>query len=283
MKNNQQDKQLPTDAESIVEKVREQYGNIASKADSGCCGPAKTSCCGPEADPQSTRLGYSTEELRSLPEGTDLGLGCGAPVGYLDLKPGETVLDLGSGAGIDVLLAAGRVGPEGRAIGVDMTREMIGKATQNAIAAGVANVEFREGRLESLPVDDASVDAVTSNCVINLVPDKSAVFAEIARVLRPGGRMVISDIVLDGQLPEAIASDVVAYVGCVAGAEQKEDYFGMVREAGFSEVEILSDADAVSSILEVSPDTVANFAGRAGVSQESLKGIVRSVTYRATR
>jgi SAM-dependent methyltransferase len=283
MTNKQHDKNLPADAESIVQKVREQYGNIASKAGSGCCGQAKTSCCGPEADPRSTRLGYTAEELRSLPEGADLGLGCGAPVSYLDLKPGETVLDLGSGAGIDVLLAAGRVGPEGRAIGVDMTQEMIEKASQNANSAGAANVEFRKGRLESLPVDDASVDAVTSNCVINLVPDKSRVFAEIARVLKPGGRMVISDIVLDGRLPEAIASDVVAYVGCVAGAEQREDYFGMVREAGFSEVDILSDVDAVSSILEVSPETVANFAGRAGLHQDSMRGIVRSVTFRATR
>lgn len=283
MKNQPTDNPLPADAESIVEKVRERYGNIAGKAESGCCGPAQTSCCGPEADPQSTQLGYTAEELRSLPEGADLGLGCGAPVGYLDLKPGETVLDLGSGAGIDVLLAAGRVGTDGRAIGVDMTPEMLDKARRNAQAAGASNVEFREGRLEALPVDDASVDAVTSNCVINLVPDKSRVFAEIARVLKPGGRMVISDIVLDGRLPEAIASDVMAYVGCVAGAEQREDYFGKLEAAGFTTIDILSDNDVVVSALEITPETVANFAGRAGVQEDSLKGIVRSVTYRATR
>jgi SAM-dependent methyltransferase len=273
---------LPSDEEAIVDQVRRQYGKIA-KTQTSCCGPSNTSCCSPAPAEPSARLGYTAEELASLPEGADLGLGCGAPVGYLDPQPGETVLDLGSGAGIDVLLAAGRVGEGGRAIGVDMTTEMIDKATQNARSAGATNAEFRHGRLESLPVDDASVDAVTSNCVINLVPDKGRVFSEISRVLKPGGRMVISDIILDGELPEAIVSDVMAYVGCVAGAEQREDYFNLLITAGFSKIDILSDVDVVASTQVISPDLVANFAGKAGIEQRKLEGIVRSVTYRATR
>src|SRR5207249_7005867 len=213
----------------IVDKVRERYGRIATGQESGCCGPAATT---------AVSIGYGERDLEAVPEGANLGLGCGAPIEVLDLKPGETVLDLGSGAGFDAFLASRRVGPAGLVIGVDMTLEMIKKARANAAAGGYTGVEFRQGRLESLPVEDASVDAVTSNCVINLVPDKSIVFREIVRVLRPGGRLVISDIILDGPLPEAIATDLLAYVGCIAGAAQRPDYFAIVESAGLTGIHL---------------------------------------------
>jgi len=274
---------VPTEEEAIVAKVREKYGQIAERATPGCCGPAEnTSCCSP-AEQVSSKTGYAPEELASLPEGADLGLGCGAPVRHLDLQPDETVLDLGSGAGIDVLLAADRVGPGGKAIGVDMTPEMVERARQNAEKAGVANVEFRSGRLESLPVEDETIDAVTSNCVINLVPDKSLVFQEVARVLRPGGRLVISDIVLDGELPEAVRNDVLAYVGCVAGAMQRDAYFDAVAAAGFSSVEVLDDVDTVGAVCDTLPGQVQTFTERTGVELDQLRGKVRSVTYRAVK
>lgn len=274
---------VPADEEAIVAKVREKYGQIAQRATTGCCGPAaNTGCCSP-AEQESSKTGYAPGELASLPEGADLGLGCGAPVRHLDLQPGETVLDLGSGAGIDVLLAADRVGPGGKAIGVDMTPEMVERARRNAEKAGVANVEFRSGRLESLPVEDATIDAVTSNCVINLVPDKSLVFREAARVLRPGGRLVISDIVLDGELPEAVRNDVLAYVGCVAGASQRDAYFDAVASAGFSSVEVLDDVDTVGAVSDTFPGQVQTFTERTGVELDQLRGKVRSVTYRAVK
>jgi arsenite methyltransferase len=274
---------VSTDAESLVKTVREKYGEIAERASTGCCGsPVESSCCSP-AEKVPERLGYTAEDLASLPEGADLGLGCGAPVRHLQLKPGETMLDLGSGAGVDVFLAAGQVAPGGRAIGVDMTPQMVDRARDNARKGGFENVEFREGRLESLPVDDGSVDAVTSNCVINLVPDKSSVFREVARVLKPGGRMVISDIVLDGELPAAVKDDLLSYVGCVSGAELRDDYFAKVQSAGLTVTEILADVDVVSEGCEVSPEQVASFATRSGTSIEELKGKVRSVTFRAVK
>jgi arsenite methyltransferase len=274
---------LPGDSEAIVEKVREKYGEIARSSGAGCCGSTADSCCGPAASSDSTRLGYKKEDLDVLPEKTDLGLGCGAPIGYLELRQGETVLDLGSGPGMDVLLAARQVGIDGFVIGVDMTPDMIERARTNARDAGISNVEFREGRLESLPVENNSIDAVTSNCVINLVPDKDRVFSEIARVLKPGGRMVVSDIVLDGELPEEVASDLMAYVGCVAGAIQKEDYFNALRKAGLANIEIFSDIDVVESASIVAPDEITGYAGKAGVDREALKGIIHSVTYRVTK
>ena len=160
---------------------------------------------------------------------------------------------------------------------------MVARARDNAAKGHFDNVEFREGRLESLPVDDASVDAVTSNCVINLVPDKSRVFAEVARVLKPGGRLVISDIVLDGELPEAVKKDVLSYVGCVSGAERREDYFAKVESAGLTVTDVLVDTDVVAAGCETAPEQVEQFAGRSGISVEDLKGIVRSVTFRAVR
>jgi arsenite methyltransferase len=272
------------DPDTITRAVQERYGAIAREGGS-CCGPT---CCSPSdrerrsSEPDSTALGYDAGELATLPEGADLGLGCGAPITSLALQPGETVLDLGSGAGIDALLAARAVGSTGRVIGVDMTSDMLARARRNAAEANAWNVEFREGRLEALPVVDASVDAVTSNCVINLVPDKSAVFREIARVLRPGGRLVVSDIVLERPLPAAIAADLLAWVGCVAGAVERGTYFSQLEAAGLRDVEVLRDIDYLS-VLETVPAEAQAILDRGGVSLDDLRGVVRSVTYRARR
>ena len=266
---------LPEDAEQVVDRVRERYGRIADGEESGCCGTA-------EAE-QAGRIGYQHDDLESVPEDANLGLGCGAPVPLLQLKPGEVVLDLGSGGGLDAFLAARHVGLSGRVIGVDMTPEMIGRAHENAQKAGLSHVEFRQGRLEELPVDDDAVDAVTSNCVINLVPDKAAVFQEIARVLRPGGRLVISDIVLDGELPGPITNDLLAYVGCVAGAMQREDYFDAVRAAGLSEIEVLSDTDFLEKMGDSLPPDLQDLMKQAGIEAAALEGKVKSVTFRAVK
>jgi ubiquinone/menaquinone biosynthesis C-methylase UbiE len=270
-----------TDEESVVTSVQQRYASIAA-AGASCCGPLSGSCCG-ATDVVAAKLGYDRVDLDLLPDAANLGLGCGAPLQNLGLTAGETVLDLGSGAGIDALIAARAVGNEGRVIGVDMTPEMLAAARANAAAAGATQVEFREGRLERLPVEDASVDAVTSNCVINLVPDKRAVFAEIARVLRPGGRLVISDIVLDGELPAAVRDSVMAYVGCVAGAERRDAYFRMLADAGLSDIEVLEDNDFLETIEKASPADVLSLMESVGVAREAVAGVVRSVTYRATR
>jgi arsenite methyltransferase len=271
----------PANAESVVEKVRERYAAFAV-AGSSCCGPAPTSCCG-STETVARSLGYASIDLELLPEGANLGLGCGAPLQHLELSEGETVVDLGSGAGIDALIAARAVGPKGRVIGIDMTPEMLEAARANAARAGAEHVEFREGRLEHLPVDDATVDAVTSNCVINLVPDKAAVFAEIARVLRPGGRLVVSDIVLDGELPAIVRDNVIAYVGCVAGAELRQDYFEMLADAGLADVKILKDLDFLEMTEKASPAEIISLLEAAGIERSEVAGIVRSVTYRATK
>jgi arsenite methyltransferase len=268
--------------EPIVGKVREHYAKIAEGRISTCCGPATS--CGPGDPTLSTSVGYDASALTELPEGADMGLGCGAPVDFLELKSGEIVLDLGSGGGIDAFLAARRVGPTGHVIGVDMTPEMIAKARLNAEKAGLTGVvEFREGRLEALPVADATIDAVTSNCVINLVPDKAAVFREVVRVLKPGGRMVISDIVLDGRLPEALERDVVAWAGCVSGAIQKADYLAMIEAAGLGAAEILRDVDQLGSLARVAPEEAAEVLDRSGTKMQDILGKVRSITYRARR
>ncbi len=268
--------------EALVAQVKERYGRIAQAAD-GCCGPRKTSsCCGGD-EAVSVKLGYRGRELSTVPEGADLGLGCGAPVEHLKLQPGETVLDLGSGPGLDAFIAAKAVGPQGRVIGVDMTPAMLERARRNAEQGGFRNVEFREGRLEALPVADASVDALTSNCVINLVPDKAAVFREIARVLKPGGRLVISDIVLDGELPAAIAKDLYAYVGCIAGAALRGDYLGLVEAAGLGELQVLKDVDYTSASAAAAPGEMQALLERTGVRLEEIAGKVHSLTFRATR
>jgi arsenite methyltransferase len=265
--------------EEVVEQVRKRYGAIALEGTS-CCGPAPA-CCGTTT--ASSALGYGERELAAVPAEADLGLGCGAPIGYLNLRLGETVLDLGSGPGLDALLAARQVGPTGRVIGVDMTREMLERARATAVRAGANHVEFREGRLEALPVEDASVDAVTSNCVINLVPDKAAVFREIARVLRPGGRVVVSDIVLERPLPDAVAKDVLAWCGCVSGAVPRHDYFAMVEAAGLTQVSVAKEEDYAASVAQIASDQAQTLLERWGVTRESLEGAVMSVTWRAVK
>ncbi len=267
------------EGEEIVDQVRKRYGSIAV-ASSPCCGPV-ASCCG--TTPVSRQLGYGESELAAVPKEADLGLGCGAPVGHLALRPGETVLDLGSGPGLDALLAAGQVGPTGRVIGVDMTPEMLERARATAARAGASQVEFRQGRLEALPVEDASVDAVTSNCVINLVPDKAAVFREVARVLRPGGRAVIADIVLERPLPEAVAKDVLAWAGCVAGAALRADYFRLVGEAGLRDISVLKEQDYAASLAQIASDEAQTLLQRWGLTQEQIRGAVTSVTWRAVK
>jgi arsenite methyltransferase len=270
-------------AEQRVEDVKEKYGRIAEGKDDSCCGPTPSLCgCGGSVEAISTSLGYSTAEIENL-AGANLGLGCGAPIDHLKLQPGEHVLDLGSGAGIDVFLAAKQVGREGRVIGVDMTPRMLERARANASRLGFPQVEFREGRLEQLPVVDNSIDAVTSNCVINLVPDKPAAFREIARVLKPGGRLVISDILLDGGLPPAIEQDVYAYVGCISGAAQRADYFAVLQAAGLGDVEVLKDVDYLGAMMDAAPEAVGELLQRAGVKAGDVRGKVRSVTFRASK
>jgi ubiquinone/menaquinone biosynthesis C-methylase UbiE len=274
-------KKTPAGDQQVIKLVKERYGQFASSA-SSCCAPAASGCC-TSPSKVSTSLGYDSVDLDLLPEGANLGLGCGAPLQHLDLRPGERVLDLGSGAGIDALLAARQVGPQGRVFGVDMTPEMLAAARRNASAAGASQIEFREGRLEELPIDDESIDAVTSNCVINLVPDKAVVFREIARVLRTGGRLVISDIVLDGELPQEVRDSVMAYVGCVAGAAPRDAYFQMLKDAGLGEIEVLKDADFLEMTEKASPAEVISLLEKNGIARSEVAGIVRSVTYRATK
>jgi len=225
----------------IRKKVQEKYGQIAAQSGS-CCGPAQSSgCSGPGASDLSARIGYSPAELSSIPAGANLGLGCGNPVALASLRAGETVLDLGSGGGIDCFLAARQVGPTGRVIGVDMTPEMIHLARENAHKNGFTNTEFRLAEIENLPLADSSVDVAISNCVINLSPDKERVFGEIFRVLKPGGRMMVSDIVLTGELPERVKNSVTAYTGCIAGALLREEYLSAIRNAGFKQVKITAE------------------------------------------
>ena len=212
-----------------------------------CCPTGSCGCgCGGTQDTVSKAIGYSDEDLSAVPEGANLGLGCGNPTALASLKEGEVVLDLGSGAGFDCFLAAAKVGKSGKVIGVDMTAEMIEKARGNASKDSYRNVEFRLGEIENLPVADNSVDAVISNCVINLSPDKKRVFEETYRVLKPGGRVMVSDIALLKELPPEIKNSIGAYVGCVAGANTKEEYLATVKAAGFQEVEVVSEISADS-------------------------------------
>ncbi|MFA4844690.1 MAG: arsenite methyltransferase [Candidatus Margulisiibacteriota bacterium] len=215
----------------IKQKVRESYGAIA-KAGSSCCGPAQSCSCG---------SGYSDKDISSVPEGANLGLGCGNPIALASIKSGETVLDLGSGPGFDSFLAAKKVGKKGQVIGVDMTPEMVEKARQNVRKGKYTNVEFRLGEIEHLPVACNSVDIVISNCVINLSTDKEKVFKEAFRVLKPGGRLMVSDIVLLKALPKAIKNSKEAYVGCIAGAILKKDYIGLAKKAGFKKLKVVDE------------------------------------------
>jgi len=248
-------------SDQIRTAVRQAYGAVATRQQSSCCGG--TSCCGP-AESASRQLGYSDDDLAAVPDGADLGLGCGNPQAIAALKPGERVLDLGSGAGFDAFLAARQVGPTGFVIGVDMTPEMVDRARANAATTEIAHVDFRLGDIEQLPVEDASVDVIMSNCVINLVPDKAAVFREAFRVLAPGGRLAISDVVAIGDLPAAIAADPAAYTGCIAGAAPVVALERMIAGAGFENVRVTVRTESGSLIEAWSPGTGAeNFVASA--------------------
>ncbi len=238
--------------EQLRQAFREHYGSIAVEKTS-CCGSVSTCGCGGDVpvDSLSKAIGYSNDELGAVPDGANLGLGCGNPTALASLKKGETVLDLGSGAGFDCFLAANVVGETGRVIGIDMTPEMLEKARENARKGNYDNVEFRLGEIENIPAADNSVDVVISNCVINLSPDKSKVFGESFRVLKPGGRLMVSDIVLMKELPEVLRSSIAAYVGCISGALLKEDYLETIRQAGFEDVKILEETTyPVKSMIE---------------------------------
>ena len=226
--------------EEIKQIVRDGYAKVASQG-GACC--SSGSCCSPSDSIRnvSKAVGYSDEEMSAVPEGSNLGLGCGNPVAIASLKEGDIVLDLGSGAGFDAFLAAKRVGKTGRVIGVDMTPEMIERARVNARKGSFTNVEFRLGEIEKIPIEDSSVDVIISNCVINLSPDKESVFKESFRVLKPGGRLMVSDLVLVKDLPEAIRKSVEAYVGCLAGAINKVDYLNFITIAGFRDVKVISE------------------------------------------
>lgn len=219
----------------VKQAVKEAYTKVAQGA--GCCGTSDEG-----SGSYLSQIGYSAEELAALPQGAvDSAAGCGNPTALAQLRPGQVVLDLGSGAGIDVFLAAQRVGPTGKVIGVDMTEAMVGKAQANVVKLGLKNVEFRLGEIEALPAEDESVDVIISNCVINLSLDKGAVFQEVFRVLRPGGWMMISDLVTRGELPEEIRKNLESWAGCVAGALDQSVYLGLIREAGFKEVQLVKE------------------------------------------
>lgn len=228
------------DDAQIKEMVRARYGGIAAATEVSCCAPEPSSCCGPETTPhdKARRMGYSEAELSAVPDGANLGLGCGNPQAIAAMQPGETVVDLGSGAGFDCFLAAQQVGDTGYVIGVDMTHEMLKKARDNAARIGAGNVEFRLGELEHLPIADGTADVVVSNCVINLVPDKEQVFREAFRVLKPGGRLAVSDIINTAPLSADLQSDPALLCGCIAGAAPAERVESWLARAGFVDVRV---------------------------------------------
>ena len=264
------------DQEKIKEKVREGYGRVAVENRS-CCG-APSSCCGSSASIQSIgeMIGYSKEEMNQVPEGANLGLGCGNPVALASLREGQTVLDLGSGAGFDCFLAAKAVGDQGRVIGVDMTPEMVKKAWENAKKGGYRNVEFRLGDIEYLPVIDNSVDVILSNCVVNLSPNKPKVFAEAFRVLKPGGTFTLSDVVLLRPLPPALSNSAAAYLGCVAGASLKSEYLEMLSAAGFSEVQVVGESPFYVGEAAVDP-VVQAIIEEAKLTPDKIKEVGESI------
>ena len=241
-----------TQNDATRQAVRKAYADIAAGRAGGCCGP-KASCCGaPDPNALAKGVGYSDEELAGLPEGANMGLSCGNPTALASLQPGEVILDLGSGGGFDVFVAARKVGPSGRAIGVDMTAEMVARARRNAEtlheSTGLANVDFRLGEIEHLPVADNSVDVVISNCVINLSPDKPQVWREIFRVLKPGGRVAVSDLALLQPLPDALRRSVEALVGCVAGAVSIEETRAMAEAAGLTAIQCEAKTEAIEAM-----------------------------------
>jgi SAM-dependent methyltransferase len=260
------------EAAEIKQMVRARYGNIAAGAVSDCCAPAVSTRCGITAEAvangKAREMGYSTEELAAVPEGANLGLGCGNPQAIAAMKSGEVVVDLGSGTGFDCLLAARQVGLAGHVIGVDMTHEMLKKARENAAKVSATNVEFRLGELEHLPIGDNTADVVLSNCVINLVPDKAQVFREAFRVLKPGGRLAISDVVNTKPLPVDLAADRALVCGCVAGAASTPDVETWLHAAGFEDVRV--------TVKPESRDLVASWAPGRGIEDYVASAIIEA-------
>ena len=263
-------------SKKIKKVVKEGYAKIA-KQDTSCCAPVN-SCCGNSDLVQdiSIKIGYTEEELKAVPVGANLGLGCGNPVALASLREGETVLDLGSGAGFDCFLAADKVGKNGRIIGVDMTPEMIEKAKENVKKGNYGNVEFRLGELENLPVTDKSVNVVISNCVINLSPDKKNVFMEAFRVLKPGGRLMISDIVLLKELPDFIKNSIEAYIGCLSGAIIRDEYIEAIKGAGFQKVKIIDETSFPIECMTNDP-TAKTIVENLKIPLEKVRNIASSV------
>ncbi len=263
--------------EKIKRVVREGYAKIAKQSGSCGCSPA-SSCCGSTdlAQDISKKIGYTDEELKAVPDGANLGLGCGNPVALASLREGETVLDLGAGAGFDCFLAADRVGKKGRVIGVDMTPEMIERARENAKKGNYGNVEFRLGEIENLPVADNSVDAIISNCVINLAPDKRNVFKDAFRALKPGGRLMISDVVLLKELPGFIKNSIEAYIGCLSGAIMRDEYIAAIEAAGFQEVKVVGETAFPIEFIANDP-TAKAIIENLTIPPEKIKEISSSV------
>ena len=261
--------------ENIKKEVRKRYAKVA-KTNGSCCA-SRVSCCSAPTDEQvSKTVGYSQEELDTVPEGANLGLGCGNPTALASLKEGERVLDLGSGAGFDCFLASKKVGKSGKVIGVDMTPEMLDKARSNAKKGKHTNVEFRLGEIENLPVADSSVDIIISNCVINLSTNKKRVFEEAYRVLSPNGRLMVSDIVLLKELPKAIQQDMEAYAGCIAGAEIKDKYLDLIRKAGFEEVKVLLEKVYPIDCIVSEPEA-EDVINRLGLTREQVADVANSI------
>jgi arsenite methyltransferase len=271
--------------EEVRKVVREGYAQVA-RSGSSCCAP-QNSCCGATnvAADISKKRGYTDEDIQSVPEGANLGLGCGNPVALASLKEGEVILDLGSGAGFDCFLAANSVGKTGKVIGIDMTPEMVEKARENAHKGGYENVEFRLGEIENLPVADNHVDAIISNCVINLSPDKDRVFQEAFRVLKPGGRLMVSDMVLVSELPDSIKNSVAAYIGCLAGAIMQDEYVEAIKAAGFKQVRIIDETSLATDYTPEDP-IVQALVNDSGISRADLKKLgssIRSIKVHAVK
>jgi len=260
------------DTAEIKEMVRARYGGIAAGTVPDRSGPVASSCCGTasdvEVDAKAQAMGYSAEELATVPNGANLGLGCGNPQAIAEMKPGETVVDLGSGAGFDCLLAARQIGAAGHVIGVDMTHEMLAKARENAARVGASNVEFRLGDIEHLPIADNTADVILSNCVINLVPDKAQVFREAFRVLKPGGRLAISDVLNIKPLTPALANDRALLCGCVAGAAPATQIEMWLQAAGFRDVRV--------AVRQESRDLIASWAPGRGVEDHVASAIIEA-------